>query len=139
MTAIGKDCQETMAKYAEQVEKHGESHPLALDAEFAHVRCMWSRMLPKGIWNDFENCYTKSKNDRSKCQVEIEQIQLALQKEGEMVTRAMGFIPQTDYRRYGGPAAILQNLVAPVMYSAHVDDLLTEAINKQNKPAPNKK
>lgn len=59
-------------------------------------------------------------------------IQLALHKEGEMVTRAMGFIPQTDYRRYGGPAAILQNLVAPVMYSAHVDDLLTEAINKQN-------
>ncbi len=51
----------------------------------------------------------------------------------------MGFVPQTDYRRYGGPASILQNLVAPVMYSAHVDDLLNEAISKQKTAANNNK
>ena len=62
-----------------------------------------------------------------------------MHKEGEMVTRAMGFIPQVDYRRYGGPAGILQNLVAPVMYSAHVDDMLTEAINKNQPNNTNKK
>ncbi len=66
-----------------------------------------------------------------------DRIETELKVEADAVVKAMGF-QYGDFLRWNGATSILDNLVSPVLYSAHLDHILRDYKSVEDETERNK-
>jgi hypothetical protein len=135
--------------------KLNKNNSEAVDAEFKLISCIWSKMLAPTLWSKFQSCAEKNPfNIAESCRFYIEKyvlilfaidgvvlifilhrIETEMKIESDAVVKAMGF-QYGDFMRWNGATSILDNLVSPVLCSAHLENIIREY--NTNEEAQNK-
>jgi hypothetical protein len=135
MITVQDECEE-QRKQVENAVKLNKNNSEAVDAEFKLISCIWSKMLAPTLWSKFQSCAEKNPfNIAESCRFYIEKIETEMKIESDAVVKAMGF-QYGDFMRWNGATSILDNLVSPVLCSAHLENIIREY--NTNEEAQNK-